>query len=152
MVGNLDYAKAQGFPDLLGRKTYALGMAHGVDHFTGQVEEFVGKVGDRLSFLVKDAFSVLRDAQGHVGESRLVLEFDLRKCKTRIALIEDLSDVNKNRLQNRADKGKYKSDWLFSIHLTRASWGALRTSVFSRIRGSRFWIPGFLRNGVRRYP
>ena len=100
MVGNLDYAKAQGFPDLLGRKTYALGMAHCFDHFTGQVEEFVGKVGDRLSFLVKDAFSVLRDAQGHVGESRLVLEFDLRKCKTRIALIEDLSDVNKNRLQN----------------------------------------------------
>ena len=42
-------------------------MARGVNHVVGQVEEFVGKVGDRLAFFVKDAFSVLCDV-GHMGE------------------------------------------------------------------------------------
>ncbi len=101
MIGNLDHAKAQRFPDLLGRQTDALGVAHGVDHVTGQVEEFVGKVGDRLAFLVKDAFSVLCDAQGHMGKGQPVLEFVSGKPRTPNALIEDLTDVNKNRLQNR---------------------------------------------------
>ena len=101
MIGNLDHAKAQGFPDLLSRQTDALGVAHGVDHVTGQVDEFVGKVGDRLAFFVKDAFSVLCDAKGHMGEERPLLEFGSGKPRTPNALIEVLPDVNKNRLQNR---------------------------------------------------
>ena len=101
MIGDLDHAEAQGLPDLLGRQADAFGVAHGVDHVTGKVEEFVGEVGNRLAFFVKDAFSVLGDAQGHVGEGRPVLEFGSGKREIRNALIEVLGNVNKNRLQNR---------------------------------------------------
>ena len=42
------------------------------------------------------------------------------------------------------DKGKYKVGWLFSIHLTRASWGERYASPVSwSYSGSRFCIPGF---------
>jgi len=101
MIGNLDHAKAQGLPDLLGRQPDALGVAHGIDHVTGQVEEFVGEVGDCLAFFVKDVFSVLCDAQGHLGEGSTVLKFGSGKPGIRTALIEVLLNVNKNRLQNR---------------------------------------------------
>ena len=61
MVGNLDYAKAKAFP-ICWLQDLCLGMAI-TSIISRIVEEFVGKVGDRLSFLVKDAFSVLRDAR-----------------------------------------------------------------------------------------